>query len=313
MKRSALKDPRWAGVACASAAVALGAGYLAAAGAPASYLAVNLLALALGLATLVAVRRPAPEGLAIDGVSLGLAVLLLATALFGTTVEGATRWTRVGPISVQVSLVVLPLMLVVFARRRSAFTTASLCIAAAALAMQPDRAMAGVLAAGLAALALRVRDRWTLLALLAALGGFAAALLQPDTLAPTQYVERVLYSAFDVHLLAGLAVVVGAALLVVPAVVGVVHDGARREVYWLFGAVWLAAVAAAAVGNYPTPVVGYGGSAVLGYLLSLLFLPSRAEARERTASPAGAAERDRRDGGSLLPRAVAGPSPAGRP
>jgi hypothetical protein len=43
----------------------------------------------------------------------------------------------------------------------------------------------------------------------------------------------------------------------------------------VFGAVWMAAVLAAALGNYPTPVVGYGGSAIVGYLLSLGLLPAR--------------------------------------
>jgi cell division protein FtsW (lipid II flippase) len=31
-------------------------------------------------------------------------------------------------------------------------------------------------------------------------------------------------------------------------------------------------IAAAAIGNYPTPLVGYGGSAILGYLLSAALL-----------------------------------------
>jgi hypothetical protein len=46
----------------------------------------------------------------------------------------------------------------------------------------------------------------------------------------------------------------------------------------VFGAAWLAVVAAAALGNYPTPLVGYGGSAILGYLISLIGLPPRAAA-----------------------------------
>ena len=34
-------------------------------------------------------------------------------------------------------------------------------------------------------------------------------------------------------------------------------------------------ILAAALGNYPTPLVGYSGSAILGYLISLLGLPPR--------------------------------------
>jgi hypothetical protein len=49
-------------------------------------------------------------------------------------------------------------------------------------------------------------------------------------------------------------------------------------------------VAAAALGNYPTPLVGYGGSAVLGYLLSVALLPGRAGAeRPRAAASPPAA------------------------
>ena len=34
-------------------------------------------------------------------------------------------------------------------------------------------------------------------------------------------------------------------------------------------------MAAAAIGPYPTPVIGYGGSAIIGYLLSLAMLPPK--------------------------------------
>ena len=40
----------------------------------------------------------------------------------------------------------------------------------------------------------------------------------------------------------------------------------------VFGGVWCTALAAAALGNYPTPLVGYGGSAILGYCVSVAML-----------------------------------------
>jgi hypothetical protein len=49
-----------------------------------------------------------------------------------------------------------------------------------------------------------------------------------------------------------------------------------------FAAVWLAAICAAALDNYPTPVVGYSGAAVLGYVLSLAGLPRTASSRVST-------------------------------
>lgn len=295
-----LRTPATVGVACAAAATALGMAYMAAAGAPAAYPAVNALALVLGLAGF-AVLRPAgraPRLPAWGTVALG--ALLLATAAFGASVQGASRWVIVGGLTLQVSLIALPAMLVAFAGRRDLPSTLGMALAAVALALQPDRAMAGVLAAGLAVLAVQRRDRWVLSALGVAAAGFAVTCVRPDTLPAVPYVDRILYTAFGVHALAGAAVVGGALLLVGPAVAGLRTDRANGGVHRVFGAVWLAIVAAAALGNYPTPLVGYGGSAILGYLASLSFLPVPAAAPAAVPARAPDAARTQGDGGAEL-------------
>lgn len=308
------RNPRAIGVACASAATGLGLAYMAAAGAPAIYLAVNALALAMGLALFAVMRSSGQAPRLPGGAAVALGGLLLATALFGGSVDGVSRWIRVGGLSLQVSLIVLPAMLVAFARRRDLLATIGVVLAAAALALQPDRAMAGVLAAALAALALYRRDRWVVPALVAAVVGFTITLVRPDSLPAVPYVDQILYTAFQVHAIAGIAVVGGALLLVVPAVAGLRLDPENRDVYAVFGAAWLGIVAAAALGNYPTPLVGYGGSAILGYALSLSFMPgearSAAAVRERAEGAAPASG----DGGpDLRMGAVYGPGPGERP
>ena len=293
MEKRPLKDPRKVGVACAIASTGLGMAYMATAGAPPLYLAVNVLALLMGLAFVGLLRPSAGEARMMPAVTLAFGAVLLATALFGSSVEGASRWFRVGGLSLQVSLILLPAMLVAFARRRDVLSTLGLILAAVALALQPDRAMAGVLASSLAVLALRRRDRGVMAALGVAAAGFIVTLLRPDTLPAVPYVDQILYTAFDVHPLAGLAVVGGALLLVVPAVAGRKLDARGGDACAVFGIAWLGMVLAAALGNYPTPLVGYGGSAVLGYVLSLAFLPSKApsaapvEARARGEEPDG--------------------------
>jgi cell division protein FtsW (lipid II flippase) len=288
-------SPRAVGVACAVAATALGLGYMAAAGAPMTYLAVNALALTMGLA-IFAFTRSSSGWMPWfhDGVILASGGLLLATALFGVSVEGASRWMRIGGLALQISLIVVPAMLVEFALRRGLVSTLGMILAAVAMAIQPDRAMAGVLAAALAALALHRRDRWVLSSLGVSVAAFAATLLRPDSLPALPYVDQILYTAFDVHPMAGLAVVGGSLLLVVPAVAGYRLDPRNRDLYAVFGAAWLGMVVAAALGNYPTPLVGYGGSAVLGYALSLAFMPrkapSAATAGERVSGAAAADE-----------------------
>lgn len=261
---------RTVGVACASAAVGVGIIYMAAAGAPASYLLMNAIALAIGIVALLIVGGMPKLAPSLTGAAmLGLGGVMLGTALFGVTIEGAARWISFGPLNLQVSLVVLPAMIVGFAGRRDAATTAGIVLAALALALQPDRAMAGVLAASMAGVALIERDRPALIALTAALASFASALVQPDLLPAVPFVDQILYTAFAIAPLLGVLLWFGAALLIVPALHAWRGEPARRGIPIAFGASWLAIVLAAALGNYPTPLVGYSGGAIIGYLLSL--------------------------------------------
>lgn len=270
-----VKNPRAVGVACATAATGLGLLYMSAAGAPTIYLAVNALSLVMGLALFAVIPSTGLASRLSDGVVVVLGGLLLATALFGVSVEGASRWIRVGGLSLQISLVVLPAMLVAFARSRDLLSTIGMIMAAVALALQPDRAMAGVLAAALAVLAMYRQDRYVASTLAVALVGFTITMIRPDSLPAVPYVDQILYTSFQVHALVGIAVVGGALLLTVPAITGQWIDPKNREVHGVFGTVWLGMVVAAALDNYPTPLVGYGGSAILGYALSLSFLPSK--------------------------------------
>ncbi|TCP31867.1 hypothetical protein [Sphingomonas sp. BK235] len=279
-----LHRPRALGIACAVGAAALGLVYLAWAGAPPRYLGVNAGALVVGLTLLALLGGAAGERHA-GGATVAAAGALLATALLGAEVEGAARWVNLGGgLALQPSLVLLPLMLVAFARDRSLAATAGLVVAAAASALQPDRAMAGMLVAGLAALVLVRREPRAVAALVAGLLGLAVTLARADTLPAVAFVDRVLATSFAVHPVAGLAVWEGAALLLVPALAGARAAAGDRALYAVFAAVWGAAIGAAALGHYPTPVVGYGGSAIIGYALSLLALPRRVGAGAGSAA-----------------------------
>lgn len=292
-----MNRPRIVGIACAIGAVALGLAYMAIAGAPMFYLAVNTGALMIGLAALALFGRPVlAERPWAGGAIMAMAGLLLATALLGNKVDGAARWVNLGGLSIQPSLILLPLMIVTFARTRDAAATAGIILAAAAMALQPDRAMAGMLALGVAVLAVMQPVRNVITAFAASVIGFAIALGRADTLPAVPYVDQILYSSFDVHAAAGVAVLGGSAVLLMPALAGWSRDPVNRASYAAFGVVWLAGIAAAALGNYPTPIVGYGGSAIIGYVLSLLALPKRVGAHAQAGSrPQGVADAARRD------------------
>lgn len=272
----AARHPRALGIACGVGAVLLGLAYLAIAGAPARYGVLNAAACAAGLALLAVASRFATARQAPGALMLAGAFALLATALLGQPVEGAARWVRVGGLVVQPSLILLPAMIVAFARIRTALSAGAMLVAAAAMALQPDRAMAGMLALGLlaSAAARPGRDGWLVAG--ASLAAFAVTLVRPDSFGASPFVDQIFWTAFTVHPAAGIAVLTGTAMLLLPAIVGQRADADHRAMYAAFGCAWGAAILAAAMGNYPTPVVGYGGSAVLGYLLSLGALPRAA-------------------------------------
>jgi len=257
----------------AGTSVALGAVYMLAAGAPQHYTVVNAAAVAVGVIAASLVRRVAVRDRAYGGAyTVAIGLLLLATALFGVHIEGASRWIVVAGIGLEPSLILLPIGMVHFARDRRWLSSIGLVIASIALGMQPDRAMAGSLAAGLAVLWLRRREPPVTLALVAAIFALAVTMLNLDVVAPVPFVEQVVQAAFAFHVLTGMAIVAGLAAMLFPAAAGLAARAKEREVFAVFGATWLAVIAFAIVGNYPTPLVGYGSSAILGYFLSAAVL-----------------------------------------
>lgn len=297
-----MRHPRALGAACAIGAVLLGLAYMMIAGAPLRYLAINAVALVIGLALAAVLGRAGAAGRPWTSAAIAtMAGALLATALLGDKVEGATRWVQLGAMSVQPSLILLPWMLVIFSQTREALATIGIITVVGAMALQPDRAMAGMLALELGVLTIIYADRHVIAAFVTSLAGLAVTLVRADTLPAVRYVDQIVYSSFEIHTIVGIAVLGGLALLLVPAIAGWGRDPANRATYAAFGAVWFAAIVAAALGNYPTPVVGYGGSAIIGYMLSLLALPKLTAARAKTVSqPRGQIDKAPVDGHMLI-------------
>jgi len=267
--RHIVRSPRGCAILCGTMAALIGIGFLWVAGAPAQYVVMNGAALALALVTVALLGRwTRATAMRSDLIVVAGSIALLATAVFGASVEGAARWVAIGGVAVQPSLIVLPAMIVAYGRRPTALGSLAMIVAAVAMALQPDRAMAAVLVAGIGAL-LVTQPRTARGPAIVAVCAWIVTMIRPDTLPARPFVDGILYSSFVLHPLVGLALLGGVMLLPLPALL----QRGRTPEMTAFGAIWVAVVFAAALGNYPTPLVGYGGSAILGYLLSAWCLP----------------------------------------
>nr|WP_298926952.1 hypothetical protein [uncultured Erythrobacter sp.] len=252
----------------------IGLAYLAFAGAPTSMIIVNFGALVIGLLLLAVIRFSVQmTDRFAAAIAFGGALVLAGTAAFGYAIEGASRWILIGPFFVQTSLILLPVIALTYARLQTTTSVIALVIATLAIALQPDRAGAGMLC--LIALGVFAMQRSMRSGFVAAICGmaFAATLMLPDRLPAVPYVDHILWSAFDINPLLGLSLWLGSALLVLP--VFLIAKSAQTPVYYTFALCWIALVAAAATGAYPTPIVGYGSSAIVGYFISIAFAAPR--------------------------------------
>jgi hypothetical protein len=244
--------------------VLAGIGWMGAGGAPVSWLGMN--GAALGLALALALLLPLPHDEArVTLLAAMLVAALFATAFAGTALGGVRRWASLGPVTLHVGYLVLPLLAALTPRLPSGRAVALLVLALLATLFQPDRATSIALAAALAALAYLRRDRATFVGLIVAIAGCSAALTNPDTLAPVRFVERVQQDAWAVQPLAGLAL----ALTSLAPLLMLRESGLAALPLALF---MVAAGAMAFAGPYPSILIGYGAAPILGFGLALAAL-----------------------------------------
>ena len=254
----------------AGAAVLLGLAVQHRLGAQASGLMIQAAGALLGAVLFVALSRVhAPRRVS---VAFGLAVLLAFITLplvVGPELAGARRWLLLGPISIQPSMILLPLVIWLVAGPRPGVDKSLLILAAGGvLALQFDAAaLTGLTLAWLAGHARSARRSEVHVQGVA----FSLAILtvwawmRPDALPSVAWVEQVLPNAWGLGLWTGVMASLAAILVLTPLIV--LARGSQAALS--LAAFYVGLVGAALVGNYPLPVVGLGASLVLGWLIAL--------------------------------------------
>lgn len=239
-----------------------GLGYLALFGAPISYMLVNAVALLAGAIWAMIGWLPKAESLARGG-TIALIVLLALTLRIGPEADGITRWVSLGDFPLHVGLAVIP-ALAVLSARDDLLGPFILLLALAIAAFQPDAASTLALTGAAFGLALANFDRRV--GAVGGLGLFATAwaALLPN-LAPQPFVERVLAELWSASPFA--AFVLAASLIASLALILRAPVPARPR-FALAGAL-AGFIVAALLGDYPTPLIGYGAASIIGLGLAL--------------------------------------------
>lgn len=248
------------------------------AGAPNGSIAIQAGAFVLA-ALIAAARRVADVINALDARWTSAAILLLAAAvlLAGVEIDGARRWLRVGPVLLHPASLIGSLLLLALARAAGSALCAVLAgVAVLCFGMGNDGAASLAFALGLSGLLLGERkQRKTLLPLCVLAWCLAAwGWTRPDSLAPVPYVEEIVARTWAASTLLGAVAAILLAMLPLPFLLAAREAGKRGAGYALAG-FWAGLVLAGLLGNYPIPVIGYGASPVVGWVLALRLISSR--------------------------------------
>ena len=241
-----------------------GIGYLRGAGASSSFVLINSVALLVGLGLIAALRFP--QSSRARWVIVGGCLSILALPLLlGPSIDGIARWISFGGFTLHTGFLAVPLLVRIATSDQQ--TGPWVLLAAILLGFaQPD--FATCLALSLGALAAAIGNRqgaMLAVGVIGLAGSLGASFAAP--LPPQPFVERVLPELWAASPLAAGALAV--ALLSGGAALLLSHQMPKVE-RWALVVTMMGFVTAAALGDYPYPLIGYGAASILGFAMALI-------------------------------------------
>ncbi len=204
-------------------------------------------------------------------------IALMSLCFFFPGINMVYRWIQIGTVDINVSMIVLPLILYCINQLlRESFVTYALiilCVTGLILSMQPDAGQ--VSAFGIASLVLFVMNnvKWSV-----RVAAFIVVIIvgflgwnRVDLLEPVDQVQDVLVMIYDFGPIGyiGLFIVLAAAFY--PFIWFAMKGEKALSIAFIFYLIIQLIVTE--FGNYPVPLLGAGGSAIIGWYLMLGLAP----------------------------------------
>ena len=246
--------------------ILVGLAFMAAFGAPQSYLIINAATLATAAAWIWFGRWPiavAPSDKNWVAPAVLLANLTLPL-LTGPYINGVSRWLPLGPFQLHAGMVVIPSLVAIAATQRDN-APIMLLLAVLVAVVQPDAAVCFAIFGAAVGLYFAWHE-WKpgVVAGAAFLAGIYASIR--GELPPQEFVERVIVSAYDANGFIALALL---GSLLISFFLMLFSLNAPPAVRYALAGSMAGFSITAVLSNYPSIFIGYGAAPIIGYALAL--------------------------------------------
>lgn len=202
-----------------------------------------------------------------------LGILALCAAFLFPGMEGVHRWIKIGPMNINLAFIVLPLLLiglnVLLEMGKLGFSYICILVIAALLFLQPDASMITAFSAAILWLMFHNNKKKLLPCILAIvlIGLSAVSWLNLDSLAPVSYVEDILLLAKE----SGTIYLIFSLLFIVITLCPFWWKAAQphKTLSIGLGVFFIIVNLSTFLGNFPVPLMGYGVSPIIGYLIAV--------------------------------------------
>lgn len=208
-----------------------------------------------------------------------LNVLFLGSTFLFDGIDGVHRWFSIGRINLNVAFISLPILLIVINKflQNGYMKKSYILILAVAIVLflQPDASMISAFSAALIPAFYINQNKKGLKYILVTLTILSIiSWINIDNLEPVSYVEGIIVLAQN----SGWLYLVGCVLSVLVMLLPFVkrdNCGQRKVISRSLGLFFFVLILSAILGNFPVPLIGYGSSPIIGYLISVSYMEKR--------------------------------------